>query len=90
MSPPSRREGRLLHLDGQVHHDTYALPMGNYGLCREFCGGARRVKDDALAEQGEAGATFIWRLTILLVTWNRAACRYVSGWLRPVAYLQAQ
>jgi hypothetical protein len=20
----------LLHLDGQVHHDTHAIPMGNY------------------------------------------------------------
>jgi hypothetical protein len=20
----------LLHLDGQVHHDTHAVPMGNY------------------------------------------------------------
>ena len=20
----------MLHLDGQVHHDTHAIPMGNY------------------------------------------------------------
>ena len=25
-----RREENLLHLDGQVHHDTHALPMGDY------------------------------------------------------------
>ena len=29
-APRPRREARLLHLDGQVHHDTHAVPMGNY------------------------------------------------------------
>ena len=28
--PPSQTGGRLLLLDGQVHHDTHAIPMGNY------------------------------------------------------------
>jgi hypothetical protein len=28
IGPRPRREERLLHLDGQVHHDTHALPMG--------------------------------------------------------------
>ena len=28
--PRSGREEGLLLLDGQVHHDTHALPMGNY------------------------------------------------------------
>ena len=28
--PPSSTGGRLLHLDGQVHHDTHALRMENY------------------------------------------------------------
>ena len=27
---PSRTGGRLLLLDGQVHHDTHVIPMGNY------------------------------------------------------------
>ena len=27
---PSPTGGRLLLLDGQVHHDTHAVPMGNY------------------------------------------------------------
>jgi hypothetical protein len=26
----SRTGGRLLLVDGQVHHDTHAIPMGNY------------------------------------------------------------
>jgi hypothetical protein len=26
----SRTGGRLLLLDGQVHHDTHVIPMGNY------------------------------------------------------------
>jgi hypothetical protein len=30
IGPPSSTGGRLLLLDGQVHHDTHALPMGNY------------------------------------------------------------
>jgi len=29
-APRPRREERLLLLDGQVHHDTHVLPMGNY------------------------------------------------------------
>ena len=29
-APRPRREEKLLHLDGQVHHDTHAIPMGNY------------------------------------------------------------
>ena len=29
-APRPRRDERLLHLDGQVHHDTHELPMGNY------------------------------------------------------------
>jgi hypothetical protein len=24
------QEATLLHLDGQVHHDTHPIPMGNY------------------------------------------------------------
>jgi len=27
---PSQTGGTFLRLDGQVHHDTHALPMGNY------------------------------------------------------------
>ena len=27
---PSSTGGRLLLLDGQVHHDTHVIPMGNY------------------------------------------------------------
>ncbi len=31
ISPPSSQTGgRLLLLDGQVHHDTHVIPMGNY------------------------------------------------------------
>ena len=30
IGPPSSTGGRLLLLDGQVHHDTHAIPMGNY------------------------------------------------------------
>jgi hypothetical protein len=30
LPPSSRTGGRLLLLDGQVHHDTHAIPMGNY------------------------------------------------------------
>jgi len=30
IAPRSGREEGLLLLDGQVHHDTHALPMGNY------------------------------------------------------------
>jgi hypothetical protein len=30
IGPPSQTGGTLLLLDGQVHHDTHALPMGNY------------------------------------------------------------
>jgi hypothetical protein len=30
IGPPSQTGKRLLHLDGQVHHDTHAVPMGNY------------------------------------------------------------
>ena len=30
IGPPSQTGGRLLLLDGQVHHDTHAIPMGNY------------------------------------------------------------
>ena len=29
-APRPRREATFLDLDGQVHHDTHALPMGNY------------------------------------------------------------
>jgi len=36
LPPLSRTGGRLLLLDGQVHHDTHVIPMGNYGLWREF------------------------------------------------------
>jgi hypothetical protein len=28
--PSSRTGGRLLLLDGQVHHDTHVIPKGNY------------------------------------------------------------
>ncbi len=28
--PLAGREGRLLLLDGQVHHDTHPIPIGNY------------------------------------------------------------
>jgi hypothetical protein len=28
--PSSRTRGRLLLLDGQVHHDTHVIPKGNY------------------------------------------------------------
>jgi hypothetical protein len=30
LPPSSRTGGRLLLLDGQVHHDTHAIPKGNY------------------------------------------------------------
>ena len=30
LPPLSRTGGRLLLLDGQVHHDTHLIPMGNY------------------------------------------------------------
>ena len=30
LPPSSRTGGRLLVLDGQVHHDTHPIPMGNY------------------------------------------------------------
>src|SRR5690348_3071028 len=30
IGPPSQTGGTLLHLDGQVHHDTHSVPMGNY------------------------------------------------------------
>ncbi|MGH3250842.1 MAG: hypothetical protein ACRDOI_32190 [Trebonia sp.] len=29
-APRPRREATILGLDGQVHHDTHAIPMGNY------------------------------------------------------------
>ena len=28
--PRTGRGGRLLLLDGQIHHDTHLIPMGNY------------------------------------------------------------
>ena len=34
LGPRSGREERLPLLDGQVHHDTHAVPMGNYGRDR--------------------------------------------------------
>src|SRR5580693_560408 len=30
LPPLSQTGGRLLLLDGQVHHDTHLIPMGNY------------------------------------------------------------
>ena len=27
---PSQTGGTILCLDGQIHHDTHAVPMGNY------------------------------------------------------------
>jgi hypothetical protein len=30
LPPLSPTGGRLLLLDGQVHHDTHVIPMGNY------------------------------------------------------------
>jgi hypothetical protein len=30
LPPLAGREATLLHLDGQVHHDTHVIPMRNY------------------------------------------------------------
>ena len=30
IGPPSQTGGTFLCLDGQIHHDTHAVPMGNY------------------------------------------------------------
>jgi hypothetical protein len=32
IGPRPRREATFLYLDGQVHHDTHAIPTGNYDL----------------------------------------------------------